>query len=172
MWLTVEKFLPGIPMIVDRNFSRIFLTRIGEIIIISPKRVSDGGSVARNLGFHTPPQTRYPGPFWTLADFSKNCYPGGRKSIPQDEPDVQMAPILFSMCCFRLVWPPPTVVSTEVTLDKIWIFDNFWHFLRFWVYPPKWPDPPPLKYGAGISRRQKCTRPPQTAILRRKVQKL
>ena len=90
-------------MIVDRNFSRFFLTRIGEIIIISPKRVGDGVSMARNLGFRTTPGTRYPGPYWPPADFSKNCYPGGQKSIPQDEPDVQMASILFSTCLFSLV---------------------------------------------------------------------
>ena len=73
-------------MIVDRNFSRFFSTRNGEIIIISPKRVGDGGSVARNLGFRTTPHQLYPGPHRAPGHFSKNRHPGGQKSIPQDEP--------------------------------------------------------------------------------------
>ena len=43
------------------------------------------------------------GPIGAPREFSKIRYPGGEKSISQDEPRGYITSILFSMCLFRLV---------------------------------------------------------------------
>ena len=49
---------------------------------------------------------------------------------------------LFSTCSFELFWPPPSVVSTWVTLQEISIFANFGLYERSWGFPQYGLTPP------------------------------
>ena len=134
--LTANFLLPGNMDFLDRNFSRFFFSRNGEIIIICPKRGLDTLSIPRNFEFHIASSCMGPmghsdpqGIFWKITSMgSKNRFLQSEVIMP-GEPK-------FVFNAFNELSLTPTYRGFNVgNFVRDIIFRQFWSFFRTLFLP-------------------------------------